>query len=74
MQKEEVVTNRKLLISAHNLCDLVEPKDILDGCRKHLGVFFTREDNIAMIKYIDEDNSGDVDKTEFEAKISHTDY
>jgi hypothetical protein len=33
----------------------------LEGCKKSLGVFFTKEDTLAMTKYIDEDNSGDVD-------------
>ena len=49
-------------------------KDIFEGIKKNLGVFFTREDTDAVSMFIDEDCSGDVDIGEFNNKISFKEY
>lgn len=52
----------------------MEPEKIFEGCSKRLGVHYTREDRLALSKYIDEDGSGDVDRQEFLKKVTLRDY
>lgn len=65
--------------TVYNLLDsdgngTLEPHEIVDGLTAKLFVFFSREQKMALIEYLDENNSGDVDFNEFKSKINYDNY
>ena len=48
----------------------VSPQEILQGCRRELGVHFSTEEANIFTMCLDEDGSGDVDLEEFIKKVS----
>ena len=48
----------------------MDANELLNGLRTSYQVYLTQEENQALIRYFDEDGSGDIDFTEFVKKIN----
>ena len=44
---------------------VVDCDEIFNGLRNNLGVIFSKDDTRELLKYLDEDESGDIDEHEF---------
>ena len=44
--------------------------EIFNGLRNTLGVIFSKDDTRELLKYLDEDDSGDIDEQEFCQRIN----
>ena len=52
---------------------IVDPKELIGGLRDKFGIFISEEESEEVVKYLDSDNSGDIDFKEFSKKVNFKD-